>query len=455
VTKLVQKPKPNPAQAQLRPWMLTEGRLRADARVLDGAPSRVARAAVDDEDTGEADDQGTVGELWLYGVVGGWWRGFDAESVANALRNLDVDTLHVRIHSPGGHASDGIAISNLLRNHKARVVIIVDGLAASAASVIAVAGDEIIMCPGSQMMLHDASTFGIGNAGDLRRAADWIDGQSQNYAGVYQYRAGGTVQQWRDVMLANEGDGTWYTAEEAVAAGLADSVGTRTAVGSPPVAPEDDLDDEDTWARAAHDVDLLEHCVHPVARAAWRGERAPKPPTASAGGTTPTHEGSSAVAFSTEQITEMRTKLGLAEDADEATILAALDEALDERAEPQSTAGGVPEGHVVVPQARLADLVAGAAAGTEALQKLQALTTARHNEEREAFLDANKAKYAKSNRGAWAKEYDRDPEGTRKHFAEAPDLIPANEFGHEVDDDVNSEAVATVRESTDYQNWRM
>ena len=73
-----------------------------------------------------------------YGVVGGYWWGFDAESVANALRGMDVDTLIVRVHSPGGAASEGIAIGNLLRNLEAHVVVVVDGMAASAASVIAI-----------------------------------------------------------------------------------------------------------------------------------------------------------------------------------------------------------------------------------------------------------------------------------------------------------------------------
>ena len=303
----------------------TPKQVRTDARLLAGEPSRVARAAVGDEQqTGEPAQN--VGELWLYGVVGGWWRGFDAESVAEALRKMDVDQLFVRIHSPGGLASDGIAIANLLRNHRATITVVVDGLAASAASVIAVAGDRVVMCPGSQMMLHDASTGMWGNERDLRRAADWIAGQSQNSPRLYAYPGGGTADQWREVMLANDGDGTWYTAEAAVAAGLADEVGTRVANGSPPTAPEDDdLEDEDTWASVAHDLQILDEWVHPAARAAWSGERraAPKPPNASAVGSTHT-EGGSAVAFSNEQMTTLRSTLQLEETADEAAILAAV-----------------------------------------------------------------------------------------------------------------------------------
>jgi ATP-dependent protease ClpP protease subunit len=86
-------------------------------------------------------------ELWLYGVVGGYWWGFDAEDVAYQLagprRRRDA---HVRIHSPGGSVFEGIAIANLLRAHKAKVTVVVDGLAASAASIIAIAGDETSSC---------------------------------------------------------------------------------------------------------------------------------------------------------------------------------------------------------------------------------------------------------------------------------------------------------------------
>ena len=95
----------------------TPAQVRADATALASGLTRVAHAAVDENtDPGPSTDDGTTGELWLYGVVGGWWRGFSAESVAEALRGMDVDHLYVRLHSPGGYATDGIAIGNLLRN---------------------------------------------------------------------------------------------------------------------------------------------------------------------------------------------------------------------------------------------------------------------------------------------------------------------------------------------------
>src|SRR5690606_34113930 len=98
-----------------------------------------------------------------------------------------------------------------------------------------------------------------------------------------------------------------------------------------------------------------------------------------------------------EQMTDLRRKLGVAEDADEATILAALDESLAERAEPSPT-NEVPEGHVVIPAAKLADLEAGARAGTEAAKRL-------HEQERKAFLDSVRDRFLPANRKSWEDEY--------------------------------------------------
>lgn len=426
----------------------TRPRVEAMASLLVG---QAPRASALSGATAEPEQpEGTTGELWLYGVVGGWWRGFDAESVSNALRSLDVDTLYVRIHSPGGHASDGVAIANLLRNHRSRVVVVVDGLAASAASVIAIAGDEIVMCPGSQLMLHDASTGGWGNAAELRSAAEWIDKQSQNYAGIYAFRAGGTPEQWRAVMLADDGRGTWYTAEESVTAKLADRVGTVVAVGSPPVSPEDEIDwDDDMLARAAHDLALLEHHVHPAARAAWTGEQPTKPPSASAvGSTTPQEE--SAVAFSDVQMKTMRAKLGLSEDADEATIVAALSESLEERAEPTTQ---VPEGMALVETAVLEQLRTGAEAGRSAREELNI-------QARDRVIDAAiaKGKTTPARREHWEASWKGDPEGT-KSLLEAlePGLaVPVQEIGHAEDTDVSAAlSLDEVRNDPSYNDWKV
>ncbi|MEU9792889.1 head maturation protease, ClpP-related [Streptomyces sparsogenes] len=160
----------------------------------------------------------SAAEVVIYDEIG--WFGVTAEDFMAELRGLDVGEITLRVNSPGGEIFDGIAIHNLLRSHRARVTTYVDSLAASIASVIALAGDRVVMQPHSQMMIHDGSGLAIGNAADMREMAELLDRQSDNIAAVYAEKAGGTVAEWRERMLAE----TWYSAAEAVEAGLADEV---------------------------------------------------------------------------------------------------------------------------------------------------------------------------------------------------------------------------------------
>ncbi len=164
------------------------------------------------------DAEESTAKLHLYGAIGGWWGDIDAAQIVPAIRDLDVDTIEVFVNSPGGDVYDGVAIRNALRQHKARVVVTIDGLAASAASFIAVAGDEVIMGENAELMIHEAWSIAIGDAADMRTAADDLDRISDNIAGMYAAKAGGDPSAWRALMKAE----TWYSAPEAVAAGLAD-----------------------------------------------------------------------------------------------------------------------------------------------------------------------------------------------------------------------------------------
>jgi ATP-dependent protease ClpP protease subunit len=157
-------------------------------------------------------------EIFVYDEIGFW--GVSASDFVREVAALNVKTISLRINSPGGEVFDGVAMFNALRNHPARVDVTVDGLAASIASVIAMAGDTVTMGRGSQMMIHDALAVCVGNAADMRSAADLLDKCSDNIAGFYADRAGGTVANWRATMAAE----TWYTAQETVDAGLADKV---------------------------------------------------------------------------------------------------------------------------------------------------------------------------------------------------------------------------------------
>ncbi|MES9522457.1 head maturation protease, ClpP-related [Streptomyces capoamus] len=158
-------------------------------------------------------------EVMLYDEVGGWL-GATADEFINDLRGITAPNILLRVNSPGGQVYEGIAIANALRSHPASVTVQVDGIAASIASVIAMAGDRVRMMPNAMIMVHDASGLTVGNAADHRETAELLDKISGNIADAYAARAGGTRDEWRQVMVQE----TWYTAEEAVAAGLADEV---------------------------------------------------------------------------------------------------------------------------------------------------------------------------------------------------------------------------------------
>nr|WP_179419657.1 head maturation protease, ClpP-related [Streptomyces sp. TLI_235] len=155
----------------------------------------------------------------MYDEIGGYW-GISAADFVSELSQVNASAIDVHINSPGGEIFDGIAIANALAQHPATVTSYVDSLAASIASVIALAGDRVVMAPRSQLMIHDGSGYCMGNAADMRGMAELLDRQSDNIASVYAEKAGGDVADWRALMTEE----TWYTAEEAVAAGLADEV---------------------------------------------------------------------------------------------------------------------------------------------------------------------------------------------------------------------------------------
>ncbi|GAA3718203.1 head maturation protease, ClpP-related [Streptomyces tremellae] len=185
-------------------------------------------------------------ELLLYSEIGGWF-GTYAEDFVQELAAVTAPNLTVRLNSPGGSVFEGIAIANALRAHSSTVTVQVDGIAASIASVIALAGARLVMMPHTQLMIHDASGLCAGNASDMQQMAELLDLQSQNLAGVYAAKAGGTAAEWRERMQAE----TWYLAEEAVAAGLADE-----AIPARPAGPDDPAEPAGPDAQPAARWDL-------------------------------------------------------------------------------------------------------------------------------------------------------------------------------------------------------
>ena len=170
----------------------------------------------------KAEVSGDTTEITIYGDIGeSWWyESISANDIKEALKNVTTETVTVRLNSPGGDAFDGITIYNQLKNHDAKVIIYVDGLAASAASVIAMAADELIMNTGSMLMIHEASTFAWGTKTDIKKTLNALEGLDKSLADIYMTRYQGERSEI-DTMIQNE---TWFTASEAVEVGLADKV---------------------------------------------------------------------------------------------------------------------------------------------------------------------------------------------------------------------------------------
>ena len=159
-------------------------------------------------------------KLTVYGSIGGWFSENNAEAVRRKIQDVKAEKIHVHINSGGGSAFDGVAICNQLKQHSAEIIVHIDGWAASAASVIAMAGDRIIMPSNTMMMIHQASTFEYGNADLFEKTARDLRKIDSALAGSYKKRFVGTDEELKQLLK----DETWLTAEEAVALGLADEI---------------------------------------------------------------------------------------------------------------------------------------------------------------------------------------------------------------------------------------
>lgn len=166
----------------------------------------------------EADEASDTTTVYIYDEIGFW--GTDASTFVNQLKDIKSKNIDLRLNSPGGEIFDGIAIYNALKMHPANVTVYVDALAASAASFIAQAGDKIVMTRPATMMIHDGIGLVYGNSKDMYDTGDLLDKLSNTVADIYDLRAGGGQETWRNLMREE----TWYNAQEAVAAGLADEV---------------------------------------------------------------------------------------------------------------------------------------------------------------------------------------------------------------------------------------
>jgi ATP-dependent protease ClpP protease subunit len=364
---------------------------------------------------------GTVATIRLYGPIdswGGWW-GISTKDVGQVLDALPdtVEQIVLRINSPGGEVFEGVAILNMLRAHKATVTAVVDGLAASAASVIAAGCDDTVMSPGTQMMIHQPSVLTWGNSSDLRKDADILDGIEASIIEIYTDKAG--VKDWA-TMLADE---TWMTAAEAVELGLADRVavvpdaGESATVGEEDpdifiIQPNEDDEDDDAEDAARGRYASLHERVAALA---------PKTPVSSE----PVEHQKKEDRVSDTLKAGLRERLGVTDaDASDEALLAAVDELTEAATAP--TPPAVPAGTTLIDSAQLTQLQADAQAGREARDAQ--IRARREQIVNDALADG---RIAPANRDGWLAQLEANEESATQLIAALPKgTVPVDELGH-------------------------
>ena len=357
-----------------------------------------------------AKTNGTVATIRLYEPIdsyGGYW-GVSAKEFTRTLDQLPDDVTEIRllINSPGGEVMEGIAIMNALRAHSARIVAVVEGIAASSASFIAASADELVMMQNSELYIHNAWGIVIGDAADLRAVADDLENHfDRNIASVYAAKSGDTVEYW----LAEMDKDRFLTAAQAVDEKLADRV---EGVGDADAAKAKfDLSvfaRSDRRSAARADVQL------PVSTESGDPNRKDK-----------------AMAYGDLQA-GLRERLGVTDaDASDESLLAAVDQALEEQAEPNTesapVAAALPEGFTAIDKTVLADLQAKADRGAQA-----------HAEQEKTRRDGIVADALRTGRisatstEAIRAQLENDEAGTVKFLTTLPEntAVPVVELGH-------------------------
>jgi ATP-dependent Clp endopeptidase proteolytic subunit ClpP len=216
-------------------------------------------------------DGGSTAEVWIYEQIGAdfWGEGLTAKQFVEDIGALDVDHIALHINSPGGSVFDGQAIFNAIERHPASVTSYVDGLAASIASVVALAGDTVEMATNALFMVHDPYGVAMGTSSDMVQMAGVLDKVAATIVGIYAAKTGADPEQIAADMAAE----TWYTAAEALAAGYADRVGKPVKAAAmthfdlsafrhpPQIANDDDAEDDSAALGAPDEPPALEAAV--------------------------------------------------------------------------------------------------------------------------------------------------------------------------------------------------
>jgi ATP-dependent Clp protease protease subunit len=190
--------------------LYNEAEQAAKNRIAEGKPLRLSPAAKVEN------DEATV---YIYDAIGGWF-GIQPSEFISELNGLKAKTIHLRINSPGGSVFDAEAIQTALQQHPAKIIAHVDGWAASAASYVAMAGNEIEMADGAFFMIHNAWVIAMGNAADLMDVAAFLEKIDQNIVSDYERKTGKSRAQIEEWMKAE----TFFNAAEALEHGFIDRI---------------------------------------------------------------------------------------------------------------------------------------------------------------------------------------------------------------------------------------
>jgi len=175
--------------------------------------------------------EGSTAEVLIYDTIGAdfWNESVTAKTFAKQVSDLkEVKEINVRINSPGGSVFDATAIYNTLKNHPANITVTIEGMALSAASLVAMAGDKISMAKNAFMMIHAPYTYTEGDAAAMRRSAELLDKIQSQLVEAYADRTGQSQEKISEMLNAE----TWLTAAEAVELGFADEILDQPAIAA-------------------------------------------------------------------------------------------------------------------------------------------------------------------------------------------------------------------------------
>lgn len=203
---------------------------------------QIRNAVEGDDDHAEIKLYAEVGESW-------WFESVTAQEFTDELDQLDVSRITLRINSPGGSVFDGVAMYSALRSHRAQVTAVVEGLAASIASIVMLAGDRVQISDAAMVMIHNPWGMAVGDATDMRKTAATLDEIRDVMVGVYAKKTGRTDAEIIEALDAE----TWLSAQKALDFGLVDEIlGDDTEAVTTEEAAARAVFDERVFARFRH-----------------------------------------------------------------------------------------------------------------------------------------------------------------------------------------------------------